>query len=664
MNGGSATGATEGNAQAFSLAGSRFMPPVRSHVSGLGIRGEMTAYWLFAAYAVTVELLATGQDALWAAWAVPAYGVAAVMMPRSRGWGVALLTAAFAVGAPLLLLLAEGGELSAGMAVIERSAALLVKDGTPYLPSWQLSSWLAYNPYLPAMALFGLPSAAGLRGAPGNPQVWLVLVTVAALAAAFRTLAPHSVRDCADCRRDVLRYTAFAAACPVMALNLAVTTTDPPVLALMLLALALIARPERWASSAAALGLAGAMKPTAWLAIPVIAAMLRSRDGTGMAVRFTATSVAFIVAATVPALIASPVAMVQNTVLFPLGLTRHLTPAGSLVPGDLLARTGGAGHGIAAGLLLVAGVAIAVSLIVRPPGDLRAATWRLAVGLALMFALGPAERFGYFIYPLGLAGWLVITRRTARSLTASWCVVEQLHLGDVPADPGSPRPATGYEIERELAAAGLASVAGVDEVGRGAWAGPVVVCAVVVRPGFPGPPDGLTDSKRLTPQRRAALAGELPGWVASYAIGAASHDEIDERGMTAALRAAALMALGQLPDRPDAVLLDGSHDYIGRPWPVRCAVKADLRSVSVAAASVIAKVYRDRLMAGLGEQPACAGFAFDENAGYPSPAHQQALAAHGPTPYHRLSWSYLDDLPQWRHLKKPRPDIAGQLSLL
>lgn len=221
---------------------------------------------------------------------------------------------------------------------------------------------------------------------------------------------------------------------------------------------------------------------------------------------------------------------------------------------------------------------------------------------------------------------------------------------------------TGYEIERELAAAGRIRVAGVDEVGRGAWAGPVVVCAVIAGPGFRDPPDGLTDSKRLTPRRRAELAAELPGWVAAYAIGEASHEEIDAAGMTAALRRAAVSALGQLSERPDAVLLDGSHDYIGRPWPVRCAVKADLRSASVAAASVIAKVYRDRLMAELGH--AHTEFAFDENAGYPSPAHQRALADLGPTPYHRLSWSYLDDLPRWRHLKKHRPDIEGQLTLL
>ncbi len=220
----------------------------------------------------------------------------------------------------------------------------------------------------------------------------------------------------------------------------------------------------------------------------------------------------------------------------------------------------------------------------------------------------------------------------------------------------------GYEIERELAAGGAVTVAGVDEVGRGAWAGPVVVCAAVARAGFADPPAGLTDSKRLTAKRRAELAAELPGWVVAHAFGSASHEEIDALGMTAALRLAARSALGQLPVVPDTVLLDGKHDYIGSPWRVRTAVKADLRSVSVAAASVLAKVYRDTLMGRLGED--YPDFAWADNAGYPAPAHQQALAAHGPTPYHRLSWSYLDDLPAWRHLRIRRPAIEGQLTLL
>lgn len=231
------------------------------------------------------------------------------------------------------------------------------------------------------------------------------------------------------------------------------------------------------------------------------------------------------------------------------------------------------------------------------------------------------------------------------------------------AESADGRP--GYAIEEQLAAAGATCIAGIDEVGRGAWAGPVVVCAAVTDRGVP--PAGLTDSKLLTARRRAAIAGRLGEWLVAHAFGAAGPEEIDEVGMTEALRRAAVRALEALPARPDAITLDGAHNFLGhgssgggRPWPVRTEVKADLRSVSVAAASVLAKVHRDALMAGLGHDE----YGFADNAGYPSPVHQEALRRLGPTPHHRLSWSYLDDLPRWRHLKKHRPAIEGQLSLL
>ncbi|MFI6516203.1 ribonuclease HII [Spirillospora sp. NPDC050679] len=232
--------------------------------------------------------------------------------------------------------------------------------------------------------------------------------------------------------------------------------------------------------------------------------------------------------------------------------------------------------------------------------------------------------------------------------------------------PEAPRVA-GYAIEDQLRTAlatpgRLPRIAGVDEVGRGAWAGPVVVCAAVTD--LSPPPDGLTDSKLLSQRRRDAFAEVLPGWLAGHAIGAASPAEIDELGMSAALRRAAVRALEALPEPPDVVILDGKHDFLGRPWRVRCEVKADLRSVTVAAASVLAKVHRDRLMAGL--EADFPGYGFAESAGYPSPVHQKALEESGPTPHHRMSWSYLDDLPRWRHLKRHRDPMAGegQLSLL
>ncbi|GGT44038.1 ribonuclease HII [Streptomyces purpureus] len=211
-----------------------------------------------------------------------------------------------------------------------------------------------------------------------------------------------------------------------------------------------------------------------------------------------------------------------------------------------------------------------------------------------------------------------------------------------------------HTVERSLrATTGAKIIAGVDEVGRGAWAGPVTVCAAVT--GLRRPPAGLTDSKLITPKRRLVLCGELEKWVTAFALGHASPEEIDELGMTAALRLAAVRALDGLPVRPDAVILDGKHDYLGSPWQVRTVIKGDQSCVAVAAASVIAKVHRDMMMAELGiTSEGCSAFGFDVNAGYPSPVHKAALQERGPTPHHRLSWAYLDALPQWRHLKKVR----------
>ncbi|KUJ68612.1 ribonuclease HII [Streptomyces albus subsp. albus] len=208
-----------------------------------------------------------------------------------------------------------------------------------------------------------------------------------------------------------------------------------------------------------------------------------------------------------------------------------------------------------------------------------------------------------------------------------------------------------HSVERSLrATTGARVVVGIDEVGRGAWAGPVTVCAAVT--GLRRPPAGLTDSKLLTPKRRTELAGQLETWVTAHALGHASPQEIDELGMTAALRLAAARALELLPMRPDAVILDGKHDYLGAPWRVRTVIKGDRSCVVVAAASVIAKVRRDALMAELGADHQ--DFCFGDNAGYPSPVHRAALEEFGPTPHHRLTWSYLDSLPRWRHLKRGR----------
>jgi hypothetical protein len=402
--------------------------PHQPHRRWLGRRHLMAAYAAFGAYAVVAAVLSGGRDQVWAIWAACGYAVALIVLWR---WGARtfalLVSVALAVLAPLLWL-SVAYPLEDGMFVIDRSAALLLHHGLPYLSATQVTSWLSYNPYLPVMTLFGLPSAAGLGGLAGNSGVWIAIGTAVPLAAAFWIVVPH--RGCPACRRDALLATAVALASPVIGLNLAVITTDPPVLALILLALALAApagRTSRLAGiigSGVALGAACDLKSTAWLAVPVLAAMFAARDGARAAGRFLAAAVVtavVLIAALAPAALTSlrgADALVQNSVLFPLGLTRYKTPAESLLPGHLLTSMGTAGHVLSVGLLLAAGLGIAISLVIRPPRDVSAAAWRLAVGLALMFLLGPNVRFGYFIYPLGLIGWLALNQTTPQATVA------------------------------------------------------------------------------------------------------------------------------------------------------------------------------------------------------------------------------------------------------
>ena len=388
----------------------------------------MSAYAAFAGYAVIAAVFSGGRDQVWAIWAACGYAVALFMLWRWRGRiAAAGVSVALAVLAPLLWL-SVAYPLEDGMYVIDRSAGLLLHHGLPYLSATQVTSWLSYNPYLPVMTLFGLPSAAGIGGLAGNSGVWIAVGTVVLLAVAFWIAVPH--QGCAACRRDALLATAVAVASPVIGLNLAVITTDPPVLALILLALALAARPAGTSRAAGAigsgvaLGAACDLKSTAWLAVPVLAAMFAARDGARAAGRFvvaSAITVVVLIAALAPAALTSlqgADALVQNSVLFPLGLTRDKTPAESLLPGHLLTAMGTAGHVVSVGLLLAAGLGIAISLVIWPPRDVPAAARRLALGLALMFLLGPDVRFGYFIYPLGLIGWLALTATNAETQAA------------------------------------------------------------------------------------------------------------------------------------------------------------------------------------------------------------------------------------------------------
>jgi hypothetical protein len=372
-------------------------------------------YALFAAFAVLV-FAASGQpmQRTWGVCAAGGYALAALSasLCRSRGREVALGVAlAGALLVPLAWLVTfgrsvpEAGESS--LKVVARSAVLLLRHGTPYLPADHISHALEYNPYEPAMAIFGLPAAVGLHGAAGDPRLWMGVTAAAALAAAFRIARPGSA----------LGRTAFAFCSPVLALPLTTGLTDLPVLALLCLALSCAAAcPQRrrvQLAGAIVLGAVCAMKATTWPALPIIAAMLAARDGARAATRFVVAAgitTTALVAAMAPASVTAPAALLQNTVLFPLGMTRYQTEAESPLPGHLLAVTGPAGRWIAIGLLCAASLAIWVSLVIRRPADIQAAAWRLAVNLALLFALAPASRFGYFVYPAALLGFVAMTR--------------------------------------------------------------------------------------------------------------------------------------------------------------------------------------------------------------------------------------------------------------
>lgn len=221
--------------------------------------------------------------------------------------------------------------------------------------------------------------------------------------------------------------------------------------------------------------------------------------------------------------------------------------------------------------------------------------------------------------------------------------------------------------ERAALAEGFGLVAGVDEVGRGAWAGPASVGVVVYRSDAP-PPEGLRDSKEVPEDQRELLYPLVTGWGVDWAVGHVGPDECDRLGMTAALRLAARRALGTLRVRPEVVLLDGPFDYISDPVgapdgqavppeppkrgrrrrpgqstpPVRTVVDGDAICVSIAAASIVAKVTRDRLMREMAES--FPPFDFDRNKGYPSPTHKTALAGHGLSSVHRRSWAFVEGM--------------------
>jgi glycosyl transferase family 87 len=380
-----------------------------------GRRRVWALYAAFALYAGAVAVFSgPGDDRSWGIWAAFGYAAAAALAAvwPGRAGRLAALAASLAgaLAAPVVWLATQASP-TPDVHVVGGSAVLLLHHGTAYLDPAQLAhgNVLSYNPYLPVMTIFGLPHALGLPGLAGDTRPWLVLATFGLLAAALRITSPAGTT-----RGAALGLAAFATASPVLAFPLAEGITDPPMIALTVLALALLTRSAaRIWPAALVLGAACAMKYTAWPALVVLAAMLAARDGRRAAARFaglTCATTAALTAALAPAALAAPAGLIHSTVLFPLGLTPARSPAQSPLPGHALATLGPAGHHAAIALLIISGLALAASLVIRPPRDAPAAARRIALGLALMFALSPVTRFGYFAYPIALYAWAGLGR--------------------------------------------------------------------------------------------------------------------------------------------------------------------------------------------------------------------------------------------------------------
>ncbi|WP_328865257.1 DUF2029 domain-containing protein [Streptomyces sp. NBC_00341] len=371
---------------------------VRAALFGPG-PAPAAAGWAGCAAAALLLALCSGlaPHRIWGASAAVGYAGAVWPAARGRHRTAAALAAIGAVGLPLLVLvLMRRAQLE--VEVVAHSAQSLLTTGSPYAPD--PVSVADFDPYLPAMAVFGIPHALFGAGPLTDPRLWTGAAFLGALSLCAR-------------RPPLLAL----AACPLVALPLAVGGVDLPVTGLMCLGLSLAGR-DRPVAAGLVTGLAAALKWTAWPALPVVVVLLMSMRRSGTAGRGSPLRCALVAVLTtavlvLPAALRDPASFGTHVVGYPLGLTDAVSPAASPFPGHLLAAGLPGGRTAALVLLLCCALALAGSLVVRPPGTPPAAALRLALGLGLATALMPATRFGYLVYPLVLAVWAVSQHGTA-----------------------------------------------------------------------------------------------------------------------------------------------------------------------------------------------------------------------------------------------------------
>ncbi|HWE88584.1 MAG TPA: glycosyltransferase 87 family protein [Pseudonocardiaceae bacterium] len=379
---------------------------------------DVALYLVFAVFAGTTALSSEFYGArLWAALAVFGYlfGLAHAILPalRSRCPRYAPVAAVAGLGmivslAMLLVRRAQGVPWSEQpeVWVIERSATMLLHHGTPYINLAALGRPPIvddYMPYGPTMAVFGLPSALfGLNPLTDARVTFAVFSTVIVVLALRLLRWP----------RVPVRAAQLIVAGPLTGLAWSTAGDDLPIAALMLLAFALLARCKpAWCG--AVIGTAVSMKLTAAPALLVLAIAVPAILGAGALLRFLAGAAAAGLL-TVPVFLVDPANFVEQVIRFPIGLGRAHSPAASPLPGNLLARLGPGGHIATLALLILAGLAMAVWLIRRPPRSAGDAALRTAIGIATAIILAPATRYGYLAYPIILLGG-AITLRAARS---------------------------------------------------------------------------------------------------------------------------------------------------------------------------------------------------------------------------------------------------------
>jgi len=356
-------------------------------------------YGAFAVFGLAVVAVSTQPlHRLWGAWAAGTYCAAALLSLARFRWRRQVVLAVTVAGALIVPLcwLAATGQGMPEVGVVEHSAALLTQHGRPYQSAAQLGADVnGYNPYLPGMTLFGLPHALFGGGVATDPRVWDGIAFVLLFWAALRV---------AGCGSPV-RRTGLLASSPLIAFPLTVSGNDLPVVGLLCLGLALAsgAAGSRPVMAGIVLGAASALKATAWPALLVVGVLLAARG------RFGAAAAAVLAVVAGPFLLIQPRDLFDNTIAFPLGLTKAHSPAASPLPGHLLAATGQAGHLAVIALMASAALGIGVALLVRPPRTVVAAAGYLALVLTLLFMLAPATRWGYFVYPLGIACWLCLS---------------------------------------------------------------------------------------------------------------------------------------------------------------------------------------------------------------------------------------------------------------